>query len=269
MSIWKYPLGILIALVVLLPFYVMVYVAFNDPTIPLLNGVFRSPVFTLNNIIVAWTKGALGRAMMNSLIITVSGIVLVVIISASAGYVFARFPNRFHRFWFTTFLCCMMVPGIVNTVPLYILMRNIGGINKLWSMVLLLSANRIPFCVFLYTAFVQAMTREIEEAAIIDGCTPFSAFWIITFPIMKPVTSTVIITSSITFWNNYSQAIFFLPNKRSYTLPLAISSYYTETGADWNLVSAAALLGVIPIVTLFLCLQKYFIKGFAAGAVKG
>jgi raffinose/stachyose/melibiose transport system permease protein len=86
---------------------------------------------------------------------------------------------------------------------------------------------------------------------------------------MKPVTSTVIITSSITFWNNYSQAIFFLPNKRSYTLPLAISSYYTETGADWNLVAAAALLGVIPIVTLFLCLQKYFIKGFAAGAVKG
>jgi raffinose/stachyose/melibiose transport system permease protein len=266
---WKYVLSLLIAAAVLLPFYVMVYVAINDPSIPLLNGVFRPPTFTWQNIITAWIKGQLGRAMMNSIIITVCGLVIVVLFSAQAGYVIARYPNRFHRFWFTVFLCCMMVPAIVNTVPLYILMRNIGGINKLWSMVLLTSATRMPFCIFLYTSFVQAMTREIEEAAIIDGCTPFSAFWRISFPIMKPVTSTVIITSSLTFWNNYSQAVFFLTNKRSHTLPLAISSYYTESGANWNLVSAAALLGVIPIVTLFLCLQKYFIKGFAAGAVKG
>jgi raffinose/stachyose/melibiose transport system permease protein len=265
----KYIISLLMAAVVLLPFYVMVYVAINDPSIPLINGVFRPPVFTLQNITIAWIKGQLGRAMMNSFIITLSGLAMVVLFSAQAGYVIARYPNRFHRFWFTTFLCCMMVPAIVNTVPLYILMRNIGGINKLWSMILLKSATRMPFCVFLYTSFVQSMTREIEEAAIIDGCTPFSAFWRITFPIMKPVTSTVIITSSLTFWNNYSQAVFFLTNRRSYTLPLAISSYYTETGANWNLVAAAALLAIIPIVTLFLCLQKYFIKGFAAGAVKG
>ena len=127
----------------------------------------------------------------------------------------------------------------------------------------------MPFCIFLYHAFVRSMTREIEEAAIIDGCTPFGAFWRISFPIMKPVTSTVIITSSLTFWNNYSQAIFFLQNRRSYTLPLAIASFYKEAGADWNLVSASALLAVIPIIALFLSLQKYFIKGFAAGAVKG
>jgi raffinose/stachyose/melibiose transport system permease protein len=265
----KYITAAFIVAVVLLPFYVMIYVAVNDPSIPLLNGVFRYPTFTWQNIITAWTKGQLGRAMMNSVIITISGLIVVVLFSASAGYVIARYPNRFHRFWFATFLCCMMVPAIVNTVPLYILMRNIGGINKLWSMILLKSATRMPFCIFLYASFVQAMTREIEEAAIIDGCTPFSAFWRITFHIMKPVTSTVIITSSLTFWNNYSQAVFFLTNRRSYTLPLAISSYYTETGANWNLVAAAAFLAVIPIVTLFLCLQKYFIKGFAAGAVKG
>ena len=265
----KYTVALLIAVVTLLPFYVMVYVALNDPAIPLIHGVFRLPSLTLENVITAWNQANLGRALINSSLITLGGLCIVVLFGASAGYVFARYPNKFNRFWFAVFLSCMMVPAIINTVPLYTIMRAIGGVNQLWSMILLKSATRMPFCIFLYHAFVRSMTREIEEAAIIDGCTPFGAFWRISFPIMKPVTSTVIITSSLTFWNNYSQAIFFLQNRRSYTLPLAIASFYKEAGADWNLVSASALLAVIPIIALFLSLQKYFIKGFAAGAVKG
>ena len=136
-------------------------------------------------------------------------------------------------------------------------------------MILLLGCNRLPFCIILFEAFIQSSSREIEEAAVIDGCTPFSAFWRVTFPIMKPVTSTVIITSSVGFWNNYNQAVFFLQKKDVRTIPLAIASFYTEFGADWNLVAAASLIGVIPIIIVFLCLQKYFIKGLAAGAVKG
>lgn len=268
-GIMKYTIAILIAIVTLLPFYVMIYVAVNDPAIPLINGVFRMPTFTFENISTAWIRADLGRALINSSIITAGGLAIIVFFGASAGYVFARYPNKFNKFWFTVFLSCMMVPSIINTVPLYTIMRSIGGINQLWSMILLKSATRMPFCIFLYHAFVRSMTKEIEEAAIIDGCTPFGAFWRISFPIIKPVTSTVIITSSLTFWNNYSQAIFFLQNRRSYTLPLAIASFYKEAGADWNLVCASALLAVIPIVVMFLSLQKHFIKGFAAGAVKG
>lgn len=265
----RYIAMILIVIIALLPFYVLIFVAVNDPSRPLSLGVFSLPKFTINNIITAWEKSNLGGAILNSAIITIGGLAIVVFFGASAAYVIARYPNRFNNFWFKLFLCCMMVPGIINTIPLYSIMKSINGINKLWSMILLQSTNRLPFCIFLYQAFIISMNRNIEEAAIVDGCTPFSAFWRITFPTMKPVTATVIITSSVGFWNNYNQAVFFLQKKKVYTIPLAISSFYTEFGAEWNLIAAAALIGILPIVVIFLSLQKYFIKGLAAGAVKG
>ena len=265
----QYLLMSLIALIAFLPFYVMVFVALNDASRPLSEGVFSAPQLTLENLREAWMRSDLGNAILNSAVITGGGIVIVVLFGAMAGYVIARYPTKFNRFWFAVFLGCMMVPGIINTVPLYMLMQKIHGINQLWSMTLLLSCNRLPFCIFLYASFIRATGRDIEEAAIIDGCTPFSAFWRVTFHIIKPVTSTVIITSSVGFWNNYNQTVFFLQKKSSHTIPLAVSSFYTEFSAEWNLVAAAALIGVIPIVIVFLCLQKYFIKGLAAGAVKG
>lgn len=265
----QYIAMVLMCMVALLPFYVMAYVAFNDPSRPLSLGVFTPIQFTTANIIQAWNQSQLGHAILNSVVLTAGGLFIVVFIGGSAAYAIARYPTKFHRFWYMLFLCCMMIPGIINTVPLYTLMQRIHGVNKLWSMILLLGCNRLPFCIFLYEAFIQSMSREIEEAAIIDGCTPLSAFWKVTFPIMKPVTSTVIITISVGFWNNYNQAVFFLQKKTVHTIPLAIASFYREFGADWNLVAAAALIGVIPIIIVFLCLQKYFIKGLAAGALKG
>lgn len=265
----QYLAMILISLAALLPFYVLVYVAFNDSSRPLSQGVFSVPQFTLDNIVEAWQRSNLGNAIMNSIIITAGSLLIVVFFGAAAAYVIARYPSRFNKFWFGLFLGCMMIPGIINTVPLYSLMQKIDGINKLWSMILLLGCNRLPFCIFLYTSFIKSTSREIEEAAIIDGCSPGSAFWRVTFHILKPVTSTVIITSSVGFWNNYNQAVFFLQKKFAHTIPLAVASFYTEFSAEWNLVAAAALIGVIPIVIVFLSLQKYFIKGLAAGAVKG
>lgn len=265
----RYVAMLVIVFVALIPFYVLIFVAINDPSRPLSLGVFSLPVFTLNNIVEAWQKSNLGRAIFNSAVITCGGLAIVVFFGASAAYIIARYPNKFNRFWFKLFLCCMMVPGIINTIPLYSIMKSINGINKLWSMILLQSTNRLPFCIFLYEAFIASMNRNIEEAAIVDGCTPFSAFWRITFPTMKPVTATVIITSSVGFWNNYNQAVFFLQKKNVHTIPLAISKFYTEFGAEWNLVAAAALIGILPMIVVFLSLQKYFIKGLAAGAVKG
>jgi raffinose/stachyose/melibiose transport system permease protein len=102
-------------------------------------------------------------------------------------------------------------------------MTGIGGTNNLYAVALLLAALRLPFCIFLYTSFIQSTGREIEEAAMIDGCGYFSAFWRITVNMLKPVTATVIITSAVSFWNNYSQSVFFLTKNSMQTIPLAIS----------------------------------------------
>ena len=136
-------------------------------------------------------------------------------------------------------------------------------------MIMVCAANALPFSVFLYTGFVKTITREVEESAIIDGCTRFSAFWRVTFHFLKPVTSAVVILNGLGIWNNYAQAVFFLQSQNIRTIPLAISMFFQQYGAKWNLMAAASVMGVAPVITAFLIFQKYFVKGIAAGAVKG
>ena len=109
----------------------------------------------------------------------------------------------------------------------------------------------------------------MEEAAYIDGCTPFTAFWRIVFPTLKPVTGTIIILDAVGLWNNYGLAVFFLQRKELETVPLAISRFAGTYGTDWQLMGAAALMGLLPPIFTFFIFQKYFIKGISAGGLKG
>jgi raffinose/stachyose/melibiose transport system permease protein len=211
----------------------------------------------------------MGTAIMNSLLITASALAVLVTCASSAGFAIARFPGRFHRAVLYLFLFSMMIPGIINTVPLYTLMRSIGGINTRWAMALVCATNALPFSVFLYSNFIRSMSREIEESAIVDGCTWVSAFFRITFPLLKPVTSAVVIINGLGIWNNYAQAVFFLQKPAVRTIPLAVSMFFQQYGAKWNLMAAAAAIGAAPAVIAFIVFQKYFIKGLAAGALKG
>jgi raffinose/stachyose/melibiose transport system permease protein len=222
----------------------------------------------LDNITEAWGRSNLGAAFINSFVITVVACAIVIGFAACAGYSFARFRSKLNRFWFNLFLMCMMIPGIINTVPLYTVMTAIGGANNLVAVAVLLAALRLPFCIFLYTAFIESTGREIEEAALIDGCSLFSVFGKITIRLLKPVTATVIITSSVSFWNNYSQSVFFLTKNATQTIPLAMRYFFSEYNAEWNLVAAAAFMGILPVVVMFLALQKHFVKGLASGAIK-
>lgn len=257
-----------ISLLALAPFYVLLIFALSRPDFLSGRTVLR-PQFYLGNITQAWYSSGMGISIVNSLVITGGALALTVALAGMAGYAIARFANRFHQLVFGTFMFCMMIPPIINTVPLYTLMRAIGGINTRWAMILVCTANALPFSVFLYTSFIRTMPQELEEAAIIDGCSWFSAFWRVTLPIMKPATAAVIIINGLGIWNNYAQAVFFLQNKDVRTIPLAISMFFQQYGAKWHLMAAAALVGMAPVVTAFLFFQKYFIKGIASGALKG
>lgn len=258
-------LTIFLMLIAIVPFYFLIVTAMSSPK---WRNIFV-PEFYMPNFSDAWNSSHLGRAMINSAILTFSSLLLIVLIASSAGYAFARIKNMFHKIAYNAFLLSMLVPTIINTVPLYALMRQIHGINTYWAMILLLTTTNLPFAIFLYTSFIQGMTCEIEEAAYIDGCTKFMAFWKVTFPLLKPVTSAVIILNAVAIWNNYSLAVFFLQKQSMLTVPLAISSFMQTYGANWNLMAAAALIGLLPPVVVFLSFQKYFIKGIAAGSIKG
>ena len=255
----------LLMILALIPFYSLLVTAFSSQKWT--NVLY--PEFYFKNFSAAWDSSHLGRAMVNSLILTIFSMMLLVVCAATAGYAFARNKDRFHKVTFNVFLFSMLFPTIIITVPLYTLMKQIHGINTYWAMILLLASGALPFSIFLYESFIRGMPTEIEEAAYIDGCDKYRTFWYIIFPLLKPVTSSVVILNAVGIWNNYGTTVFFLQKQEMQTVPLAIASFQQTYGANWNLMAAAALIGMLPPVVVFLSFQKYFIKGIAAGSVKG
>ncbi len=264
-----YIFEISIILISIIPFLVLLQIALNAPSDLLHRGFLTLPNFTAANLISAWDKTRLYRAMLNSAVITICAVGLTLFSAASASYAISRFPNLFNRVLYKTFIFSMAIPGIISTVPLYVLMRRLGAINTLWGMVLLDTTSSLPFAIFLYVNFIKSLSREMEEAAIIDGCSWFSAFWRILFPLLKPVTITVVLLNTIFYWNEYGRAVFFLQKQDLYTVPLAISMFVQKYGAQWELMASGALIAMIPAILVFLMFQKYYIKGLASGAVKG
>jgi len=268
-NLLRYPVVILIALLSFIPFYTLITVGLGKPGAGFAGGSILIPGFHVENYLHAWQSSTLGLAIINSSIITVGAVLLIVLFASAAGFSISRFPSVFNRATFSIFLSAMMIPGIINTVALYTLMIRIHGINTHWAMILVLATNAMPFSVFLYTGFVRSMPREIEESAIIDGCSWVGAFFRVTFHFLKPVTASVIILQGLGIWNNYAQAVFFLQNQRMRTVPLAVSLFFQQYGANWNLMAAAAVIGVTPAVLMFIIFQRYFIKGITTGALKG
>lgn len=257
-----------IIILFLIPFYIMFYLSLSEAGDNIAAEWFPKAL-KFSNFADAWETAHLGRAMINSLIITIGAVLLLVFCAACGGFAAARNKGRINRIIFYVMTLSMMVPGIINTVPLYSVMKQINGINTHWAMILLLACQSLPFSVFLYEGFIRSMDASMEEAAIIDGCSRFSAFWRITFPLLKPITATVVIMQGVGIWNNYGQAVFFLQNQNFHTLPLAISTFFQTYGADYNLLAAGAMIGLAPVVLIFILFQKQFIKGLSAGGVKG
>ena len=163
-----------------------------------------------------------------------------------------------------------MIPGIINTVPLYSLMIKLRAINTLWGMALVCATIALPQSVFVFQGFIKSLPREIEESAIIDGCSWFSSFWRIIFPLLKPSISAVVILNGFGIWNNYSQAVFFLQDGSKHNVPQALSVYFQQfAGAKWNLMAATAVIAIVPVVVAFLLFQKNLMKGLTDGALKG
>ncbi|MBH5320408.1 carbohydrate ABC transporter permease [Paenibacillus sp. GSMTC-2017] len=268
-TVIKYVIAGMMVLISIIPFYVLLYLAMNTPSSSMFGGLFLMPDFHFGNFVDAWNGSKLGRAMINSIVITLGAVIIVVVVASSTGYAIARFRNWRHATIFNILLACLMIPAIIITVPLYTLMKSIDGINTHWAMILLTATNALPLSVFLYTSFIRSLPKEVEESAVMDGCTYFTAFWRVTFHFLRPVTSAVVILTGLGIWNNYGQAVFFLQSQEMRTVPLAVSMFFQTYGAKWNLMAATALIGLAPAVLAFIVFQRYFIKGITAGALKG
>jgi len=223
----------------------------------------------LDNFGNAWEHANLGRVFYNNVVITAIAVTLLVIIGALASYPLVRYPTKLNKKVYVLFVSALIVPPLSILVPLYNIMVDVGGMNTFWGIIVLHVTFQLPITIFFYTGFISTIPRELDEAAMLDGAGRVGLFFRIIMPLLKPVTSSCIIITGVWIWNDYQFSVFFLQSTKVHNITVALSQFFAQYNSDVGWVAAGALLGMLPMVVLFLFLQRYFIQGLSSGAVKG
>jgi len=224
---------------------------------------------TLRNFVAAWTSKRFDRYFLNSLLVTLSTTLLVLLLSSMMSYALARFRFRLRSPFYASIRVFMMIPAMTLIVPQFVLATRLGLMNRLFGVVLVYVAQNLPLNTFLLTGFLRQIPRELEEAARIDGASAWSIYCRIILPLSRPVLATVAIFSSLGAWDEYVWALTILNDPAKRTLPVGIAAFHGQFYSDWGLVFAASLIAIAPIILLFIFMQKYFIKGIYSGSIKG
>jgi raffinose/stachyose/melibiose transport system permease protein len=257
-------LVIAISLLHIIPFFILVNMSFKSPGDA--SSKWQTPLYLyFDNFTNAWQSAHLDQALLNSAIITVAAVTLVVIVGALASYPLARFPTRWNRVVYTLCISCMIVPALTILVSLYKLVVDINGIGTYWAIVLVHVAFALPLTIFLYTGFLKTIPRELDEAALLDGCNHFTLFVRILLPLLRPITATVIILVGIAIWNDYQFSVFFLQDPDVQTVPVALSGFFSQFQNEIGWVAAGCLISILPAVVIYVFLQRYFVKGLTDG----
>ncbi len=211
----------------------------------------------------------LGEALLNTGTITLASLAIVVLCGSLAGFVIARVNRKLFKSFYTLLISLMVIPFIGCLIPLVVQATELGTYNTLLGCILIQAAWNLPFAVFLYTGFMRGLPKELEEAAYIDGCSMIGAYFRVFLPLLAPVTATCCIRAGVSIWNDYLVSSALLSSSKTPTLMVSIRMFFGSRVAEYGYAFAGIILASLPIIILFLFLQKYFIKGLAAGAVKG
>lgn len=258
---------IVVALIFMVPIYVLINLSVreqSDLTSPLLPT--QDPTF--GNFALAWEKSGLAQAMVNSALITVVSVTLLVFVGAMCAYAIARATARWSAPAFYLFMIGLLIPFQLGLVPLYRNFASLGLLGTVVPLIIIYVGLRLPFTLFLYTTFLRQIPAEYEEAAAIDGAGIFTRFRRVVFPLLRPITGTVIILNGLFVWNDFLTPLLYLSGSVNRTVPLAVYSFVNDNTTVWPLVFAALIISVIPVLIAFFIFQKTLIKGFASG-VKG
>ncbi|RLP22236.1 carbohydrate ABC transporter permease [Mesorhizobium sp. YM1C-6-2] len=205
----------------------------------------------------------------NSIIISVTSTVIAIVIGMAGGYAFARFRFRGKSGWFLGLMLTRTIPGIALSLPLFFIFARIGIIDTHFGLILVYVALNIPFTIWLIDGFFRQVPRDLAEAAQIDGCTRWQAFWQVEFPLAGPGIASAGIFAFLTCWNEFALASQLTRSVNSKTLPVGLLDYTAEFTIDWRGMCALAVVMIIPALTLTFIVQKHLVGGLTSGAVKG
>ena len=265
---------ILLFILFIAPFILVIINVFKDKADIVTNplALVGAHGFTLKNFPEAMAKMDFFNVFKNSLMITVCATILTILVSAMTSFVIVRNGKwKMCSAVFALMVASMVIPFQVLMVPLVSVYGGIFGIlNSRITLIFMHVGFSVAMATFMFHGAIHTnIPLELEEAALIDGCTRWQTFWKIVFPLLKPTIATVAIIDAMAFWNDYLLPSLVLTNKAIYTIPIATQQFYGTYSTDIGLVMAALLLAMLPILILYLFLQKYIVAGVTAGAVKG
>ncbi len=265
-----YVLVIIIGICMIVPLLYMISTAFREfgYTIQFSGSLIpKDP--TLLNFTRALDLYHIQRPFLNSLFVSVIGVLLVMLISSMMAYAFARFKFPGKEIIFSAIILVLMIPNLANIIPQFLLAKTLGLRNSLWGLIVFYTASMLSFNTFLLRGFFEALPKELEDAILIDGGNYFTVFFRMIIPLSLPALATVAIFSFLAFWDELILALTLIDDPAIRTLPVTIASIQGQYSTDWGLVFAASLFAFIPVVTLFVALQRYFVGGLTTGAFKG
>ena len=251
------------------PLYLILVSSFKTPL-----EIFGSPFsfphkLEFDNYVQAWQKMNFTVILGNSLIMTVCSTLGLIFFGSMAAYACARNNSRFIKGAFFLFISCIVVPFHTAMIPLVRFMSQMGLYNSYFGVIMVYLAINMSFTIFLYTGFIKSIPRELEEAALVDGCSRMGIFWKVIFPLVAPVTATVAILSSLNIWNDFLIPLLLISSPARRNIPNALFAFQGQYDNKWELAFASLILSVIPIIIFYLSLQKNIIKGATQGAIKG
>lgn len=211
--------------------------------------------------------GVVLRAFFNSSLITILSITALILVCAMAGFILQRRNDKASPFINFLVLSGLMIPPAV--VPTIWVLMKLGLFKTMPGLILVEVALGIPFSTILYKGFMASIPREVDESAVVDGCGPWRMFYSIIFPLLKPVTSTIIVLSSVTIFNDFANPLYFLPGAKNATVQLTLYNFMSQFVTSWNLLFADVVLISLPPLILFIFFNKKIVAGMTAGAVKG
>ncbi len=209
------------------------------------------------------------RQLLNSLVVSAAVTVVGVALSCSAAYALSRFRFPGRDSSLRLFLFAQMFPGVVTTIPLYVVLEKLHLLNHLGGLVLCYATTAIPFCVFMLKGYFDGLPTELEEAVLLDGGSRFDAFYRVVLPLARPAISVTALFCFLTAWNEFILAATFMSRPQSYTLPVMLNHYVGDYATEWGHFAAGAVLVSLPVMALFFALQKHLIGGLTQGGVKG
>jgi multiple sugar transport system permease protein len=222
---------------------------------------------TFDNYTALFERIGMARYFVNSLIVATASTVLSVLINAAAGYAFAKLRFRGQQAIFRVLLAALVIPGQVTMLPLFLLMKRLGLVDSLGGVVV--PALATVFGIFLVRQYARSIPDELLEAARIDGAGELRIFVSIVLPMLRPVLITLAIFTFMASWNDFMWPLIVLTSDEHFTLPIALASLSREHIQDVEMMMAGAVVTVLPVLLLFMLLQRHYIRGLLAGSIKG